>query len=132
MTAQPMNKFIDPLLALLYAIAAISGALGGCAVAIRTMKAESHAKTVFLGAYVILGFVFGIVTLATVFITGHAPDDVHQLILMTGAGGAAGTMALATSNWAVRAVLKRFGLEVQVTFRKDADERRVTYEAEED
>jgi hypothetical protein len=124
------GELIDPskenfLILVLFAVAAISGGLGGCASALASaMRENKSASVAFVFAYIILGVVFGIVTLSVLTFYDHGPTSINDLILFSTAGGAAGSIGLASANWSIRAAFRKFGVDVQLTVRRMEDERR--------
>lgn len=116
---------------LLYAIAAVSGGMGGCATALHILKRSHSNKKSALAlvcAYVVLGIVFGVLTLAGLYVLERPPSTVHHLILEAAFGGSCGSVALAFVNWSAKLVFEKFGVKVQVTLRHDDDERRLIEE----
>lgn len=119
------GKDFDFWFLVLYAIAAISGGMGGCASALYYLThKDSRATKAFIVAYIILGLMFGVITIALLILSDRGPSDVHELILFSFAGGVVGSVGLLSTNWTVRAVLRKFGLDVQLTIRPDDAERR--------
>lgn len=110
----------------LYAVAAITGGMGGCATALNVLKHHQHKRGVapFVCAYIVLGVVFGILTLAGLYVIDKPPTTIHHLVLQTALGGSVGSVALALVNYTARVVFDLFGIKVQVTIRRDGDERR--------
>ena len=126
MTADPQSAkdlVVNGLLAVLYAIAAISGALGGCAASCYYMTHDKAPRWAFAVAYTVVGCVFGVVTFAGLALL-HPPASIHLLVLYSLGGGAAGAVALGSANLTVRILLRHLGVEVAVTMRKAGEERR--------
>lgn len=120
---QEQKVIIDTMVAVLYAVAAISGALGGCATSCYYMTHDKHPRWTFAIAYTIMGVVFGILTYAGLAIY-HRPETVDMLVVSSIAGGAAGALALGAANLTVRLILRRLGVEVAFTVRKAGEDRR--------
>jgi hypothetical protein len=110
---------------LLYAVAAVCGAVGASAPAAHYYLHSKHPSVFFFIAYLIAGLAFGIVTLAGAIIFISPPATMDQLIFITAAGGTAGSLTLASANWSLGIILRRLGLEVQWTIRKSGEERRI-------
>jgi len=98
--------------------------MGGCATALYQIMHNKKAGIVFVCAYTVVGFIFGVVTLAILTIYDHGPVSMSELILFSIMGGASGSFGLATSNYTIRAVFRKFGMDIQVTIRRDKYEER--------
>lgn len=106
-------------LTVLYAIAVVSGALGGCAAGIYYSQRSRRMFTFALFvAYTILGLMFGVVVFAGAMVAGYKLGTVHELVLHSLVGGFAGSLALFSANWTVKALFQRFGIEVEIQLRK--------------
>lgn len=108
----------------LYAIATISGALGGCASGMHYYATAKTAKASFVLAYMILGAIFGVIFFAGASVFSISVATVHELILYSIGAGTAGSVMLFSANWTVKAIFKRLGVEVEVTLRKGGEDRR--------
>lgn len=120
------DKDFEFWLVILYAIAAISGGMGGCASALYHLKNKNNdhvATKAFMIAYIILGLVFGILTITLLILADRGPADVHQLILFSFGGGVVGSVGLLSTNWTIRAVLRHFGIDVQLTIKPTEDRK---------
>ncbi len=116
---------IEQTLLAIYAISAICGGLGGCAVGAHHYATSDGRRTIAMWlAYTTLGVVFGVVSVAVMSAYHYEPWDLHKLILWSMAGGAAGAIALASANAVVKIMFKRLGIEVQITMRKPDENRR--------
>lgn len=111
-------------LGILYAIATIAGALGGCAAGMHYYANAKTARAAFILAYVILGGIFGVVFFAGASVLNFSVASIHELVLYSLVAGSAGSVMLFSANWTVKAIFKRLGVEVEVTLRKGGEERR--------
>lgn len=113
------NEFV---IYLLFAAAAISGGLGGCAVASHQLLSGKKMRFSYFLAYAMIGVVFGLLFAAY----GWVVADSHpsQIIGPAIVAGAIGAGMLSGMNIGARFLLKHFGIEVQVTMRKAQEERR--------
>lgn len=115
----------DSATMLLYVIAAIAGGLGGCAAAAYYTTHTSAPRLHFTIAYVLLGAVFGIVALSALAVWPVMElDSLHHVILYALLSGSAGSLALISANVTIMVILKRLGIELQITMRKSGEERR--------
>lgn len=117
------ERIAEHLTMLLYAIAAISGGLGGCAAAgYQTLKGSRPRASFFL-AYVSLGVLFGALTFAYGATFGIGINSLDTLIGPSMLAGFGGSLSLASSNISARWLLHRLGVEVEVTVKRK-DKRR--------
>lgn len=118
------EAFVDRMLLVLYAISAVSGGLGGCAAAAWYIGKHPKPRWAMIAAYIILGVVFGVITLGISFFVNDGPKDLNVLALETIVGGASGAIALLSANLTARLIFRKLGVEVQLTVRRDTEERR--------
>lgn len=120
-----MDKNAQFPILVLFAIASISGLLGGCAASGYYLTHALKVRVAFVVAYIMLGVAFGVLTLAglTIIAPGHV-GTVPEVILYSLGGGAAGAIMLASANTTVSFIFRRLGLEVRFTFRRDKENRR--------
>ena len=98
----------------LYAIAAITGLIGGCTAAGHKLLHGKNLGFAVLWAYGVVGVFFGLLFLAhSNYLNVHMELD--QLIASCLISGFAGSVMLASSNFTMRWALKRMGIEVQLT-----------------
>lgn len=116
-----LDKQIEWLTLALYALAAVSGGLGGCAVAGHHILRGRSMRASYALAYGIVGMVFGVLMLAYGSVFGADAASLDRLIGQSVLAGAAGSIALASTNLSARWVLKRLGIEVIVTVRRSDD-----------
>ena len=116
----------DTSLLLLYIIAAIAGGLGGCGAAAFYATHNASVRMIFVVAYIMLGMVFGIIALAVAATWEFTPNvsTLHELILYAVLSGAAGSLALVSANATIMILLRRLGIELQITIRKPGEDRR--------
>lgn len=119
-----LDKSLDWLALIMYALAAVSGGLGGCAIAGHHVLRGHSMRISYLLAYAIVGATFGVLLLAYGALFGVNNTSMHSLIGNAVLAGAAGSLALASTNISARWVLKRLGIEVLVTVRRAQEERR--------
>lgn len=106
---------------MLYALAAVSGGLGGCAIAGHHILRGRSTRLSYVLAYGIVGMVFGVLMLAYGSIFGVEAASLDRLIGQSVLAGALGALTLASTNLSARLVLKRLGIEVIVTVRRSDD-----------
>lgn len=119
-----LYKSLDWLALIMYALAAVSGGLGGCAIAGHHVLRGHSMRISYLLAYGIVGATFGVLILAYGALFGVNNTSLHSMVGNAVLAGAAGSFALASTNISARWVLKRLGIEVLVTVRRAQEERR--------
>lgn len=117
-----MQRFTNFSVVLLFALAAISGGLGGCAVTAQQFLTDKGAGKVqmrasWIAAYGLIGVMFGLLFAAFGWITvdTHDPFDVIGPALVAGFVGAS---ALGGVNTTARFLLKQLGIEVEVNVKR--------------
>lgn len=115
------DKLIDFWTALAYAIVAISGASGGCLVAAHRAMHGRAVTTVLLLAYAFIGGVFAVAGVAALLMLTDFSVSLERLLLIGLVFGAAGSVALAGANLSIRFILRRLGIEVDVSIKKIGD-----------
>lgn len=108
---------IDPALAILYAIAAISGAAGGCTVAAHRVLRGRSVTGAFVAAYTFVGFVFGLTGTIGLAMFAGVGLSLERVILIGLGFGVIGALSLASMHLSARFIFRRFGMEVDVTVR---------------
>jgi len=110
-------------IAVIYALSAITGGLGGCAVwAFSVSRAKKH--TVFLLAYLILGFISGLAVAAVMAIVREW--SLHQVILYSLVSGIAVTLVALGINFGAGVTLRYRNFEAKFTLRHPNEDRRKT------
>lgn len=112
-----------------YALAAISGGLGGAVV---WSYYARHGKRAFafILSYSIIGLVFGVVSAALMLL--FYDWRFHEVILYSIASGFGGTTAIFGINWGAGVALRWRNFEVKFTVRRPQQERRGRQQKEED
>lgn len=112
-------------LMLLYLIAAIAGALGGCgAGAFMALTTKRSIRRMQVVAYIVIGTVAGLFVLSFGFVFGldtDKPDILARWALLV---GLMVPISLFSQNYAISAVLRKFGFELEFTLRRKNEERR--------
>lgn len=108
-------RTLDWLALVMYALAAISGGMGGCAIAGHHVLRGRSMRLSYLLAYIIVGATFGVLALAYGITAGLSLDTLIGHSIMA---GAAGSITLASTNLSARWMLKRLGIEIEVTVRE--------------
>jgi hypothetical protein len=127
---QMPDRSFDLFSLVMYALAAISGGIGGCAIAGHHVLRGQPMRLSYILAYAIVGSTFGILMLSYGALFGLAATSLDSLIGHSLLAGAAGSLVLASTNLTARMVLKRLGMEVLVTVRRADEERRTDGEKE--
>ncbi len=118
------EKTLEWVALVMYALAAISGGLGGCAIAGHHVLRGRSMRVSYLLAYFIVGATFGVLMLAYGAAFTDGMHSLDRLIGQSVIAGAAGSLTLASTNLSARWVLKRLGIEVVVTVRDNRDAER--------
>lgn len=105
-----------------YALAAIAGGLGGCVVWSYYVRTSKRAAA-FVFAYMIIGFVFGLVAASVMMLLRKW--QLHEVILYSILTGFGGTMAVFGVNWGAGVAFRWRNFEVKFTIRKPNTNRRV-------
>lgn len=112
-------------LLLLYTIAAIAGALGGCgAGAVLALTSKTKVRQMQIVAYIVIGLVTGLFVLSFGYLFGVDTDNEPTLARWALLMGLMVPLSLFSQNYAISAVLKRFGFEMEFTLRRNKEERR--------
>lgn len=117
---------VDGGLAILYAVAAVSGALGGCTVSCYYITHDKTPRWAFAVVYIIIGLIFGALTFAGLEAIDHPFGSAHHIVLYSAAGGTIAAVVMASLNLTVKMIFKHLGIELQVTLRRPNEERRDT------
>jgi hypothetical protein len=98
--------------------------MGGCTIAAQHLLSGRKMRTGYVGAYFIIGVVFGLLTAAygAVFVKDSITDIIGPAII----AGAVGALALSASNMTARFLLKKLGIEVVLTMRPHHPDERKT------
>lgn len=107
---------------LMYTLAAISGGLGGCAVAGQQVLRGGRPRLSYVIAYATLGVMFGVLALAYGALIGMPTQSMDAVIGNSIIAGAVGSIALASTNISARWILKKLGIEIEVTVHRRDDE----------
>ena len=118
---------IDAGIVWLAAIASVAGAFGGCSAAgLMILGSKSAIRMVQFLAYVFIGMTSGLLTFLFGDLGGIETTDTMAVIRWSVAMGISVPVTLFSKNIAIMAVLRRFGIEVKFTIRKQTEDRRKT------
>ena len=112
-----MPQRIETWLAILYAVAAISGAAGGCMVAAHRVLRGRSVTGVFGAAYAFVGCVFALTGTIALVVFAGLTLSLERAILVGVVFGLVGAVSLASMHLSARFVFRRLGMEVDVTVR---------------
>lgn len=112
------DKTTDFWAALAYAIVAISGASGGCLVVAHRAVRGRTVTSILLVAYAFIGGVFAVAGMAALALFGEISQSIERLLLIGLIMGVTGSVALASANLSIRLILRRLGIEVDVSIKK--------------
>lgn len=108
-------------IAVIYALSAITGGLGGCAVWAFSIS-RAKKRTVFLMAYLILGFISGLAVAAVFGIVRQW--TLHQVILYSLLSGIVVTIVAFGINFGAGVTLRYKNFEAKFTLRQPNEDRR--------
>lgn len=103
-----------------FAVAVVSGAIGGCVAFVHTARKTPEVVAAFFVGYVICGIFGGV--MATAAAMAFAPalvDSLPELILFSGLAGLITSISLTGTNLVMRFILKRLGVEVVIGIHRD-------------
>ena len=112
------EKIVEHVTLFMYALAAISGGLGGFAIASHSLIRGNPTRASYFLAYGVLGVAFGVLALAYGHFFGMNSGSIDRVVGNSVIAGAVGSVVLASTNISARWILKRFGIEVQVTVKR--------------
>lgn len=118
----PPEKDVGWFLLFLYALAAITGGLGGCAVWARHVGVAKRASA-FVLAYTVVGVVVSVVTISILLLMSSNFTVVHAVLygIMAGVGGAFGVFGV---NWGAGVAFRYRNFEARFTLRRPEEDRR--------
>ncbi|RCX32089.1 hypothetical protein [Thioalbus denitrificans] len=118
------ERLAPHVIAFFYALAAITGGLGGCAAAIQhSLITRKSLRVGFISAYVVLGIFSAGIVLSAALIAGMHVTEPHIIGGGLLTGFAISTM-MATGNLAAVVTLRRLGWEAAITIRRSDEDRR--------
>lgn len=104
---------------LLYLIATVAGALGGCAAASHRLLRQGGDKVwMYFLAYSIIGTFFGVLSFAAHSVILTPYSGIHELTMFSLVYGFGGAIALAATNLSAKFILKKLGVEIDVRVTK--------------
>lgn len=112
------DKVIEHFSLLMYALAAISGGLGGCtAFGVNTLQG-STPRLSYVMAYIFIGITFGLLVFIYGNMFGVPVTTMGDVIGASIIAGACSSLSLASTNFSARWVLKKLGIEIEVKVKK--------------
>ncbi len=109
---------------IIYAVAAITGALGGCAAGAHVFLSRKGFRMAFVIAYAVIGAATSVgVAGAIMWHIGQPVSELseaalHQIITSSMIGGALGSLALSLLHMASKVVLRWRGIEIELVARR--------------
>lgn len=108
-----------------YAVAAVSGGIGGCsAAAAAFLVSQKEARVAFSAAYLVLGAISAMLVFGFGAIFQFSYTSLHELIAYSLLFGASVPVTIFSQNFVAKMVLRKLGIELQVTVRKAHEDRR--------
>lgn len=109
----------DWIVLLLFALAMVTGAVGGCsAAAVVAMQDKRKMQSALFVAYAVVGAVFAALVMAYGEAFGLHLSTLQEQIGASLIAGIAAPTVLAGQNFGIRFMLRRLGFEVEWTIRK--------------
>jgi hypothetical protein len=105
------------LLEMIYAIVAITGALGGCAASAVQVLRKKATKMLFV-AYSVVGAYFGLTLYVLGTISGHIDPSLDSAIIYGGMLGMLSASLLGAANFSMSFIMRRLNLKVDVSIRR--------------
>lgn len=112
-----LQRMIEQGFGWLYAVVAISGAAGGCMMVVQKVLRGRNVTAVLMLAYTFAGLVFGVAGAAGLEIFTEWQPSFDRALLAGLMFGAIGAGSLAGMNLSARFILRRLGVEVDVSIR---------------
>lgn len=120
-----MTKLPDFYVLVWYALAAVCGALGGCAASLVPVGDSKHRSLPFVVAYAVLGCSSSVVALALAETNGlNLYYSTADVLLYSVIAGSLVPVIVFSHNLISTVVLKYLGIEVTITMRRGGQERR--------
>ncbi len=114
---------------ILYAVAAVTGALGGCAAGAHVFLSRKGFRIAFVIAYAVIGAATSVGVAGAILwhigqpISELSDGSIHQIITSSMIGGALGALALSLLHMASKIALKWRGIEIEIVARKQESSR---------
>lgn len=110
-------------LAFLYVVAAIAGASGGCLVASHRLLNGRNLTALVFAAYGFAGLVLGLTGVIVISVFTSIQLTLETTFLLGLIFGVTGSASLAGMNLSARFLMKRLGLEVDVSIKRIRNDR---------
>ena len=112
---------------ILYVLAAVSGGIGGCGIASSQFLQSQGVislRVAYLSAYAIIGGIGGILFTAYVMAFDRSVHHLSDVIPGAIIAGMVFSLSLAGTNGVAKIILRRLGIQIELTVRKDDEDRR--------
>lgn len=111
------RPYLAEITLFLYIVAAIAGGLGGAGAAAFVAQRREQVRWLTLAAHLIHGVLLGVLFLAFGWTVGLDPETRGEVLGYSMVAGFGGALVMGGSQVGVRAVLRRFGYELEVSLR---------------
>lgn len=108
----------EDALAIVYLVAAVSGASGACLVAAHKVLHGRNISILIFVAYAIVGAVLSVAMVSYLFVFMRPQMDLSEIVLYSIVAGVTGSMALAGTNMTARFIMRRLGIEVDISVKR--------------
>ena len=112
------SNFREYALAFLYVVAAIAGACGGCLVASHRLLNKENMTGMIFAAYGFAGLILGLTGVMVLAAFTDVTLTLERAFLFGLIFGVTGSASLAGMNLSARFIMRRLGIEVDVTIKR--------------
>ena len=117
-TTDIASNFREYALAFLYVVAAIAGACGGCLVASHRLLNKENLTGMIFAAYGFAGLILGLTGVMVLAMFTDITLTSERTFLFGMIFGATGSASLAGMNLSARFIMRRLGIEIDVTIKR--------------
>lgn len=113
-----MQRSSEVVVGLMFVVAAIAGSSGACLVIANKIMHGRMLPVMVAAAYAIVGAVMGVAFIAYVFVFWNDQFEIAEVVLYSMIAGGIGSLALAATNLTSRFIMRRLGIEVDISVKR--------------